>query len=493
MSQRATLRRLETELGEVLASHEKGHDLEAFAEYDGEPVRFASEVLEVELWEKQEAILRALEDHPQVLVHGGNAVGKDFVAAVWALYWVFVKRGLVLATAAVERQVVDVFMHMTVGALWRPVPELPGELLRNSLRLPGHEAVGIVSFTATAVERLTGYHADRVACVLTESQGLEPFAWQGLQRSAAGPEDRMLAVGNPNRATGPFRERAASESWHTIGVSVREHPNVVQGETVIPGGPSPDFVRRMREDWGPEHPVFQSSIEGRFPTSDVMGLIERPWLEEAAERFEGDAFPEDRWEEDPVVAVDVARYGDDSTVCCVRRGRVVSRFEAWSGASTEETAGRVMKLAGDAIKRWNDGRGHGVRIVVDETGVGGGVLDALEARGMDVDGMDVEGFNGGEAARDGDTFANRRAEAFWRLREQLESGELAVPADEGLWEELTTLRWEVTSTGKTKMEPKDAWRGRISSSSPDRADALSMAVYDGGTRPRVTERVTFFG
>ena len=68
------------------------------------------------------------------------------------------------------------------------------------------------------------------------------------------------------------------------------------------------------------------------------------------------------------------------------------------------------------------------------------------------------GFNGGASPSDGGRYLNARAEAYWRLREKLEAGELALPPDEKLMDEI--------------------------SRSPDRADAVCMAVAGEVARKR---------
>ena len=66
---------------------------------------------------------------------------------------------------------------------------------------------------------------------------------------------------------------------------------------------------------------------------------------------------------------------------------------------------------------------------------------------------------------------NRRAENYWRLRRALERGEVALPDEPRLVEELLAVRFEVTSEGKLKIEPKQNIRVRLGRS-PDFADAL---------------------
>ena len=85
-------------------------------------------------------------------------------------------------------------------------------------------------------------------------------------------------------------------------------------------------------------------------------------------------------------------------------------------------------------------------------------------------------FNGGSRARNRKRFANTRAEAYWHLREALETDAVALPRDEELFEEACAIRWRPTSEGKIALESKDDLRGRLGRS-PDRLDAAVMAFY----------------
>lgn len=485
MKQGTDLERLLGDVGDLLGRHDEGADLEDFAAYRDDPVGFAVDVLGVEPWSRQREILEAVRDEAQAVVQGGNAVGKDWASAVAALWWAFARRGLVLATAAVERQLVDVFMG-EVGRLWRGAPELPGELYRSALRVPREEQAGVVTFTSTEASKLTGYHAPRVLGVLTEAQAVEPFAWEGLMASATGPEDRLLAVGNPLRPDGRFFRASRSGAWRTVRIPVTEHPNLREdsGRT-IPGGPSADFVERMEREWGEGSPQVEARVEARFPDTSEDALVEAGWLDRAFEAHRAGEHAGDVESEYAVLAVDVARFGRDRTVVCERRGRVVTGFDEWRGLDTRETAARVLRRLRELL----DGDlAPAATVVVDVVGVGGGVADALRVelpelswwesgargRGLRERTPRLVEFNAGERAPDAERFRNLRSQAYWRLRTRLEEGELALPEDAGLRRELGATRTEVTSSGKVAVEAKDAIRGRLGGASPDRADALSM-------------------
>jgi hypothetical protein len=76
-------------------------------------------------------------------------------------------------------------------------------------------------------------------------------------------------------------------------------------------------------------------------------------------------------------------------------------------------------------------------------------------------------------------FANRRAEAWWGLREALDpeyNDDVCLPDDPDLIEELTTPTYRVLTGGKYLIESKDDIRSRLGGRSTDSADAVIMAL-----------------
>jgi hypothetical protein len=69
-------------------------------------------------------------------------------------------------------------------------------------------------------------------------------------------------------------------------------------------------------------------------------------------------------------------------------------------------------------------------------------------------------------------FGNLRAFTYWLLRRRLEDGDLALPADPILWEELLNTTYEYKD-GKLFITDKKVIKRRIGRS-PDRADALML-------------------
>ncbi len=482
MANKALLDRLGIDVGELVERHAKVKKGVDYTRYADDPVGFTRKILKGELWSMQEEIAEAVRDNPSVVVRSCNAAGKDFVAAQLALWWVYCQKGLVLLTGPTERQVKVIVMGEVARAFHR-ARGLPGELFQMSLRIPGEEHAGILAFTSSEASRLTGFHAPKLLAIITEAQGVEDFAFEGMLACATGDEDRILAVGNPLNPSGRFYEISKAKHWRSIRISADICPNVVEGKVVIPGGVTKEFGQRLVEEYGQGSGIVTSRWHGDFPEQGEEALFSRAWLNAAVERWEDGMaqIAHDRrtgrlkW---PTVAVDPARYGPDSTVLALRRGNVLERLVSWRGLSTMETADRIAEeVSVDGVRPHTECAEAWGKLIVDEVGLGAGVLDRLRQLRYS-----TEGYNGGFQPGRRDRFFNHRAESFWHLARLLEEGKIALPKDETLFEELLAIQWRPTSSGLVQLEAKADLRHRLGRSI-DRADSVCMAFHDYGKPP----------
>jgi hypothetical protein len=159
-----------------------------------------------------------------------------------------------------------------------------------------------------------------------------------------------------------------------------------------------------------------------------------------------------------------------------RIGCYVDALHRWSYCDTMTTTGRVAAIL----------RTRGGRAVVDVIGLGAGVVDRLRELGLR-----VEPFNSSEGSeatdRSGELhFLNRRAAAWWSLRESLEpsfSPAIGLPPDDELIGDLTAPRWRINSSGKIQIESKDEIRKRLGRST-DAGDAVVQILSYTPKAPR---------
>lgn len=171
-----------------------------------------------------------------------------------------------------------------------------------------------------------------------------------------------------------------------------------------------------------------------------------------------------------IIGLDVARFGDDATVFCFRRGRWCFKIENYLKKDNVE----VANLATNLIETC-----HPNRIFLDVGGVGGGVFDILKDRGFS---KIVRGINFGTKAINEERYANRRAEMWDKMREWLED-DVDLFYDLKLADDLCAVQKKYDYRGRLILEEKEEIKKRLGRS-PDMADALALTfaepVYDKG-------------
>jgi hypothetical protein len=475
------VRQLRAEVGRLVEHRDGARSLDSFAKYRDDPVAFARDVLHANLWSKQEEVARLVAVEPLVLVASCNGMGKDFLVSHLALWFALCRRGLVLVSGPTERQVKDIVFGEIRRAYHR-AGNLPGDLFELALRLDrnGERACGIIGLTSTSASSLTGYHAPQTMAVITEGQGTEALTYEAMLACCVGADARVVVVGNPLTAAGPFYDAAQSAHWRVVSVSAFEHPNITGEGASIPGGPTTEWIERMASEYGERSPTFEARVLGRFPEGGADdALVSRQWLESAALRWDRGVLEGDATGERYSVGVDVARFGSDATCIAITQGPVLRELVVWAGADTMATSGRITRelqargLVRGEVAAWHGGdlQARRARLVVDAIGVGAGVCDRLRELQWD-----VKDYQASESPSYTvvERFQRKRDEAYWGLRSLLEAGAIALPRDPMLFEELLQLRWSTASNGRIQIEQKIELRKRLGRS-PDRADAVAQA------------------
>lgn len=91
--------------------------------------------------------------------------------------------------------------------------------------------------------------------------------------------------------------------------------------------------------------------------------------------------------------------------------------------------------------------------------------------------LPATGVNVAEKAAESERFANVRAEAYWHLRTLFETGQIMIPEDDELINELTQLKYKiVNSNGTIRLEEKEEMKKRLGKSL-DLSDSLMLAFY----------------
>jgi len=438
-----------------------------------DPVLFARESLNVDLWARQAEIARLVAAHGKVAVRSGHKIGKSRLAATIAFWWALTRRqGRVVVTATTGQQVKSI--------IWREMREVARGARITLPPVPKDPSTGvqwddgrfIVGISTDEAERMAGFSGDELLFIVDEASGVADDIFEAIEGNRAGGA-RLLMLGNPTRTTGVFFEAFNSkrEFWQRVHVSSEETPNVVEGRTVVRGLANRDWVEEKRRDWGEDSPLYAVRVRGNFPDQASNAVVGVAAVDAALER----------WAETPdegrlSLGVDVARFGDDDSVIAPRRGQRIAPLVAVHGMDTVEVAERVLAVARDERRP-----GEPIpRAKVDDSGVGGGVVDILR-RHRDV--LEVVAVNASSASTSPDEFFNLRSQLHFGVAEWLAGGG-ALPPDQRLEGELVAPTYSFDARGRRKVEPKDEIKKRLPDGrSPDRADAVALAIFEGATIP----------
>ena len=466
-----------------------------WATYRNDPQGFAGEVLGSHWWSAQKDVATTLCESRRVAVKAANGVGKTYLAADLLLWFLYTHEpSVVLTTAPTWRQVESLLWEEVrrrhrracVFAERNGTPVLPGKLLQTQLKLSeGHFAMGL---STDEPVRFQGFHAENLLIILDEACGIDPEIWEAVEGICVGQNNRVLAISNPLDSAGKFYSLFQNPRWKTLTISALDHPNVLsptereernaEAVPMIPGAVTREAVEDRISSWCEETDLedatgtliwegrhyrpnaqFRIRVQGEFPEAGENSLLARDKLATAQSLFVS-------VRETPcALAVDVARFGSDETAFALRRGDRIVWVKTVQGQDTMTTAKRALALYREAGASF---------LLVDETGVGGGVMDRInEERPRGLIGVQF-----GASPLEGDEvqFVNLRAQMYWRLKVWIEAGKLALPADSLLIEQLASLRYDTNEMGRIRIESKDSMKKR-GIGSPDRADAVAMLMH----------------
>lgn len=497
--------------------------------YDnGNHVEFVRDVLGRRPWDKQCEIIADVFRYPVVAVKSCNAAGKSDLASDAALTFLMCKpNSIVITTAPTWRQVKDV--------LWRYIrtkhakaPVKLSEAQCNQVGLDLNEEWFAVGLSTKDSEKFFGYHADDILVIIDEASGVEEEIWIGVDAVTPNLNAHVLAIGNPTNPDGRFYKMFQDPLVKKHTITVFDTPNFTANgitnveqlvnyftpptdledessqitymmeqqkklKSPIPALISPMTVYRRYIQWGTEHPMWEALIMAQFPSQASTALIplglilksvevwkqikqaekDKMFAKEVAKKPEWNIKTGTSWR----YGVDVARFGDDSTVIAPSKGGLVEKLVAWSKVDTSITTERIIQNI--SLQDFK------ASIRVDDIGVGGGVsdqLNKLKRDNPDKYHFSVLRMNFAAGTTNPDKWFNLRTEVYDRLANMFINHEIAIPDDEDLVSELATIR--VKYVGKDnqikQVEPKSQIKDRLKRS-PDRADALAMAMYSGGS------------
>lgn len=364
------------------------------------------------------------------------------------------------------------------GVLWREIHSIrnkspvylpvSGKPEGNDTELPITKTWYAIGLSTNMPSAFQGRHHPDLLVVVDEAPGVSEQVHLEISTLATGEQNRIVMIGNPTTNVGTFYEAFKNpDVWTCLHISCLDHPNIKAGREIIKGAVTVGWIEERKKLWGIHHPFWYSRVLGEFPKISNRGVIPLGWVErQTDDEGHEKALDEAEQAEMPYVGgLDVARYGENRSVLTVRRGDAVITQESWNHVSLMETTGLAIK----AIRDYSLSL-----LVVDSSGIGGGVVDRLLEQNQP-----VLAYNGGHRAFTAGSFSNRRTEMWWHLRERLEKGRLwfkkvlVNTPDNKLVADLVGPEYELSSAGRIKVWTKEKML-EMGLKSPDFADSLVL-------------------
>jgi len=178
------------------------------------------------------------------------------------------------------------------------------------------------------------------------------------------------------------------------------------------------------------------------------------------------------------LTIDVARFGSDFSVLMVWKGFSVEKILTYKKQSTSET----RKVIENLMQTYNIPLNN---VVVDEDGVGGGLVDELKCRGFVNNSRPVEKKQtSGEYTKPAiHNFANLKSQCYFMLADKVNKGEIIIYPEinpqikEMLIEDLEQIRQkDPDKDGKLAVTPKEEIKERMGRSC-DFSDCMMMRIF----------------
>lgn len=415
------------------------------------PAGFAAGILGLKLYPWQVRILNELETAGKISVRCCNEAGKTTYLAAPMILWVMAcfAGATIVITSGSWRQVKE----QLFPAIQRFAPMLPGWDIQET-RVIAPNGSRLVGFSTDDAGLFEGFHVGAggheetpLLIIVDEAKSVRETIFEAIDRCRP---TWLVMLSSPGVCTGRFYRSHTSERAHyrTHVVTAADCPHI-----------DPKVLADIVERYGPQHWFVRSSIHAEFTEDPNSGLIvPLAMLERCVKGVVA-------WKQGDIAAACDFAAGGDENVLAVRMGNKVRIEKAWREANTMAAAGEFIAMF----------RSLGLKpgqITGDADGLGRPVIDRMAELGWPINQLHANA-----KAHDPRIYANRSAELWGTAKEAIERGEILLPDDPVLIQQLADRKWKRWSDGTLQLESKKDMRAR-GATSPDRADAVVTALAD---------------
>lgn len=227
-------------------------------------------------------VMLSVRDNRKTAATSGHGTGKTFGFSIIALWMLYSLEDTVVITTATSWTTVE-------KQIWGELHErfqkaklpLPGRLTGTELKLgPKWYATGL---STNEPERIQGFHSKRVVVLIDEATGYPEDLWDSLESLCVGPNDRILAMGNPTNISSKFKRVCDSGSYNLLRLDGYDHPNVIHNDPyIVLGAITREWIADRLLEYGAEDaPMFLARVRGQWPKQSTDSLISQTVIETA--------------------------------------------------------------------------------------------------------------------------------------------------------------------------------------------------------------------
>lgn len=425
-----------------------------------------------------------------------NGAGKTWVGARAIAWFLLTHPGSIVVTTAGTWTQVRRQLWKEIAVAYSRLPnclQLPKLNTTDWTLSPEWYAIGVSTNDEHFFE---GFHGRYVLIVVDEAKSVQQGIFDAINRIFAGKSDmvRLLIVSSPGNAEGPHFNafNSKSDMYSRIKVNPfeawQESPDGKRKKLEPTKHLSDEYIAEMEREYGKESPLYKSMVMAEHSADIAFRLFPPGNLRTCRDRVDVPSGAIVR------VGADVARSTDGDENVFV----AIHRWEAKNGIHYQPFAIKAFRTADsnvfeDELKMFCMAHGATANNVnVDGTGLGGPSCDHLSRDGFPVNEIQFAGSPTIEKPM----LKNMRAQLWWQGAEAARpdsiTGDVRLHGldDTRLVAQLGEPKYSFDSAGRILIEAKKEMARRIAKErprspwrSPDRADALLLAMLEDGGQP----------
>lgn len=446
-------------------------------------------------WQQRQLVDAFVAGESNIAVRSGKGPGKTCATANCVTWWSLSNaNSRAIVTAPTMRQCQDVWMAEAKKWVTNGDPRLSYfmKFQRTSYKVLGEDppSWGCLLATATKPENLQGIHNEKLLIYCEEASGISGSIMQVIQDTLSGNKNsekygkannRWLAVGNPNTRGCRF-----FDFFHSLNTKPWTCFKWNAEETPESSWFSHERNKDLEEEFGRDSDIYRIGVLGEFPKIDHDVVISYEDVKNAygkeaynrVVRMKGTR---------KQVGIDLARWGGDELALVFTQGGIVLHADYRSKVEIS-----AMIREADMYQKRLGWKNEDCLYIIDTDGMGQGAVSFIgDSKVM---GKRIHEFHTNARASKKRVYANKMTEAWFNLARKFRRGEIYLgdKQDKKLIDQLCGRKFETNKDGQLLLESKKTYVKRMKTeehgtigASPDRAEAIAMAFYEGEVTSRI--------